>query len=85
MGRVSMRWSSRQRMAMEAALSSFLKTWYVCLPRHLMVVKCGAITSLRLPLQPLVRPWQSPIYTFSSRSPASGVKLQCQYSWQNLA
>ena len=40
---------------------------------------CGVIASFKLPLQPLMRPWQSPTYKFSGTSQVLGVQLQCQY------
>ena len=44
---------------------------YMCLPRHLMVVRCGAITSLRLPMQPLVRPCKSHLHILRQISGAT--------------
>ena len=43
------------------------------------------IASFKLPLQPLMRPRQSPTYSFSGGFQVLGVQPQCPYSWQNLA
>ena len=71
-----------------SSVGLLFRIFTVCVPRTAsMVVRCGAIASFKLPLQPLVRPWQSPtnIFLRIGTSLIVGVQLQCQYSWQNLA
>ena len=52
-----------------SSMALLFRIYTVCVPGTAsMVVRCGAIASFKLPLQPLVRPWQSPTNTFSGTS-----------------